>query len=161
MNNYLCQGRAARFEDADLLNREIRTLSLRHRARAAGLLAALGLHPGQEVLLLELEKNGPCIQAQLSEALGVEPPSVTLMAGKLEQAGYVTRTPAPHDRRATVVSLTASGEEVVGRIRKLWCALAEETMTGIPPAELDTLYRLLDRLARNIETRGTPTPRTT
>jgi hypothetical protein len=49
------------------------------RARAAALLAPLGLHPGQEVLLLELARTGPKIQAQLSVTLGCEPPSVTLM----------------------------------------------------------------------------------
>src|SRR5262245_2036838 len=65
------------FEDADALNQAIRLLSLRHRARAAALLAPLGLHPGQEALLLELARTGPMIQAQLSEALAVEPPSVT------------------------------------------------------------------------------------
>ena len=63
------------FEQADAVNQAIRLLSLRHRARAAALLAPLGLHPGQEVLLLELARTGPMIQAQLSEALGSEPPS--------------------------------------------------------------------------------------
>ena len=35
-------------EDADALNQAIRLLSLRHRARAAALLAPLGLHPGEQ-----------------------------------------------------------------------------------------------------------------
>nr|BFE77970.1 hypothetical protein GCM10020093_005710 [Planobispora longispora] len=83
------------FEHADALNQAIRLLSLRHRARAATLLAPLGLHPGQEVLLLELARTGPMIQAQLSEALGCEPPSVTLMTRKLEATGHIRRRPAP------------------------------------------------------------------
>src|SRR5919112_4615070 len=97
------------FDDADALNQAIRLLSLRHRARAAALLAPLGLHPGQEALLLELARTGPRIQAQLSEALGCEPPSVTLMTRKLEASGHIARHPAPADKRATVVALTESG----------------------------------------------------
>ena len=45
--------------------------------------ATVGLRPGQEVLLLELARAGPMIQAQLSDALGCEPPSVTLMTRKV------------------------------------------------------------------------------
>jgi hypothetical protein len=55
------------------------------------LLAPLGLHTGQEALLLELARTGPMISAQLSEALGCEPPSVTLMTSKLEAAGHLRR----------------------------------------------------------------------
>lgn len=49
------------------------------------------------------------IQAQLSEALGCEPPSVTLMTRKLEAAGHIRRTPDPSDKRASIVELTDSG----------------------------------------------------
>src|SRR3954466_3881569 len=93
----VCHGEPVDFEQADALNQAIRLLSLRHRARAAALLAPLGLHPGQEVLLLELARAGPMIQAQLSGALGCEPPSVTIMIRKLEASGYVRRERAPTD----------------------------------------------------------------
>ncbi|MFI1583748.1 MarR family winged helix-turn-helix transcriptional regulator [Embleya sp. NPDC020630] len=117
------------FAQADALNQAIRPLSLRHRARAAALIALLGLHPGQEALLLELARTGgPRIQAQLSEALGVEPPSVTLMPRKLEASGHVRRTQAPSDKRASIVELTevawnsSSGSRSCGACsaRKRW-----------------------------------------
>ena len=123
------------FEQADALNQAIRLLSLRHRARAAALLAPLGLHPGQEVLLLELARTGPMIQAQLSEALGCEPPSVTLMTRKLEAAGQIRRKPAPSDKRASIVELTDSGKALADQVKQLWRALAEETVTGLPAAD--------------------------
>ena len=53
---------------AEALNQGIRLLSLRHRARAAQLLAPLGLHAGQEAVLLELDRTGPLIQAQSASA---------------------------------------------------------------------------------------------
>ncbi|QKG23625.1 MarR family winged helix-turn-helix transcriptional regulator [Actinomadura verrucosospora] len=139
------------FDRADALNQAIRLLSLRHRARTAEMLAPLGLHPGQEALLLELARTGPMIQAGLSEALGVERPSITLMARKLEAAGHVRRTPAPDDQRATVVELTDAGRAVADRVKELWCALAEETVAGLPAATVDGLPALLGTLTGNVD----------
>lgn len=139
------------FDRADALNQGIRLLSLRHRARTAELLAPLGLHPGQEALLLELARTGPMIQAKLSEALGVERPSVTLMARKLEAAGHIRRAPAPGDQRATVVELTDAGRAVTERVKRLWCDLAEETVAGLPAATVAELPALLGALTGNVD----------
>jgi DNA-binding MarR family transcriptional regulator len=142
------------FEQADALNQAIRLLSLRHRARAAALLAPLGLHPGQEALLLELDRTGPRIQAELSEALGCEPPSVTLMTRKLEASGHIRRKPAPSDRRATIVELTDSGQALAEQVKQLWCALAEETVTGLPAETVAALPGILNTLTGNVDTRA-------
>jgi DNA-binding MarR family transcriptional regulator len=141
------------FAQADAINQAIRLLSLRHRARTAALLAPLGLHPGQEALLLELARTGPMIQAQLSEALGCEPPSVTLMTRKLEAAGHVRRGPAPDDRRASIVELTESGRALADQVKRLWCALAEETVTGLPAQTVAELPGVLRALTDNVDTR--------
>src|SRR2546430_3510575 len=141
------------FERADAVNQAIRLLSLRHRARAAALLAPLGLHPGQEALLLELARTGPMIQAQLSEALGCEPPSVTLMTRKLEAAGHIRRKPAPSDKRASIVELTDSGKALTDQVKQLWCALAEETVTGLPARTVAELPGILKTLTGNVDTR--------
>jgi DNA-binding MarR family transcriptional regulator len=137
-------------EYADALNHAIRLLSLRHRARAAQLLGPLGLHPGQEALLLELDRTGPRIQAQLSEAIGCEPPSVTLMTRKLETSGHIRRSPDPADKRATVVALTASGKALADQIRQLWLTLAEETVRGLPGEILDQLPGVLHAMSTNV-----------
>jgi DNA-binding MarR family transcriptional regulator len=141
------------FEQADALNQAIRLLSLRHRARAAALLAPLGLHPGQEALLLELARTGPMIQAQLSEALGCEPPSVTLMTRKLEAAGHIRRSPAPSDKRASIVELTNTGRALTDQVKQVWCALAEETVTGLPDRTVTELPGILNALTDNVDTR--------
>jgi DNA-binding MarR family transcriptional regulator len=146
------------FEQADAINQAIRLLSLRHRARAAALLVPLGLHPGQEVFLLELARTGPMIQAQLSEALGCEPPSVTLMARKLEASGHIRRKPAPSDGRASIVELTDSGQALADQVRQLWCALAEETVTGLPDQTVAEIPGLLTALTSNVDARRPRNP---
>lgn len=147
------------FEQADAVNQAVRLLSLRHRARAATLLAPLGLHPGQEALLLELARTGPMIQAQLGEALGCEPPSVTLMARKLEATGHLRRTPSPADKRATVVELTGSGRALADQVKVLWCALAEETVAGLPAETVAALPALLRTITGNVDGRQRRQPR--
>ncbi|GAA4199022.1 MarR family winged helix-turn-helix transcriptional regulator [Actinocatenispora rupis] len=141
------------FDQADRVNQAIRLLSLRHRARTAELLAPLGLHPGQEALVLELARTGPMIQAKLSEALNIEPPSVTLMARKLEASGHLRRTPAPTDKRASVVELTDSGRALAGQLKRLWRALAEETVAGLSARKVQDLPGLLTTIAANVDTR--------
>ncbi|MFB9236472.1 MarR family winged helix-turn-helix transcriptional regulator [Plantactinospora siamensis] len=135
---------------AGALNQAIRLLSLRHRTRAAQLLGPLGLHPGQEALLLEIDRTGPRNQAQLSEALGCEPPSVTLMTRKLEAAGHIERTPDPTDKRASIVALTASGQALADRITELWVTLAEETVRGLPADLLERLPGVLQTMSTNV-----------
>jgi DNA-binding MarR family transcriptional regulator len=138
------------FEYADALNQAIRLLCVRHRARAGALLAPLGLHPGQEALLLELDRTGARIQTQLSEALGCEPPSITLMTRKLEAAGHIRRKPALTDKRASIVELTDSGKALVDQIKQLWCALAEETVTGLPAQTAAELPGILNTMTGNV-----------
>jgi deazaflavin-dependent oxidoreductase (nitroreductase family) len=147
------------FEHADAVNQAIRLLSLRHRARAAALLAPLGLHPGQEALLLELARTGPRIQAQLSEALGCEPPSVTLMTRKLEASGHIRRKPATSDKRASIVELTDSGKALADHVKQSWVALAEETVTGLPANTVAELPGILKTLTGNVDTRRRGHPR--
>lgn len=138
------------YADADALNCAIRALALRHRARAGELLGRLGLHPGQEWVLMELATNGPQIQCQLATAITCEPPSVTLMVRKLECAGYIRRTPSPTDRRATVVELTPAGEALAAELRSMWVALAEETLAGRTDPPARQIAALIAELAANL-----------
>lgn len=141
------------FEQANAINEAIRLLSLRHRARAAALLSPIGLHPGQETLLLKIAQTGPLIQAKLSDLLGCEPPSITLMTRKLEASGHIRRKPAPSDKRASIVELTDSGKALVNQVRKLWCTLAEETVAGLPAKTVAELPLIFKTLTDNVDTR--------
>ena len=75
------------------------------------------------------------------------------MTRTLEAAGYLRRAPAPDDRRANIVELTGEGEALAGRARQLWCALAEETVTGLSGRVVAELPDLLAALTGNVDTR--------
>lgn len=138
------------FEQADAVNRAIRSIGIRHRALAETVLAPLGLHTGQEVLLLELGARGPLSQGQLAVASGCEPPTITGSVRKLEAAGLVVRRPSTTDQRVTIVELSEPGRALLPRIEAAWLALAEQTSAMLGAAELDGLTDTLTALAASL-----------
>ena len=138
------------FDQADALNEAIRAIGIRHRALAIAALAPLGIHPGQKLLLRELETAGPCTQAQLAAASGYEAPSITLSVGQLEAAGLVVRRPSPTDRRATLVELTDEGRALLPKLKSAWRQVAEQTVAGLASTQLDQLTDVLTDLASGL-----------
>lgn len=142
------------FETADSLNRAIRLIGLKHRARAAELLAEIGLHPGQEIVLLELDAHGPRTQIQLAMGCECEPPTLTQLAQKLEAAGLISRHPSPTDARATVVSLTERGRALIGPLKERWIRLAETTIAGLTDTTAEALTAVTGDLACSLSSGG-------
>ncbi len=144
------------FEQANVLNQAIRAVGIRHRALAGALLAPLGLHPGQEVLLLELDEQGPRTQGQLAAASRCEPPTITNSVRKLEAAGLVLRRPSPTDGRVTIVELSDRGQALLSRLKAVWHQLAEQTVAGVTSTSLDQLTTALVDLAASLSATGAP-----
>lgn len=144
------------FEQAEAVNTAIRSIGIRHRALADALLAPLGLHTGQEVLLLELDAKGPRSQGQLAVSSGCEPPTITGSVRKLEAAGYVVRRPSPTDGRVTIVELSEQGQALVPRLKAAWQQLAEQTAAGATSTPLDQLTDVLIDVAASLTAAGSP-----
>jgi DNA-binding MarR family transcriptional regulator len=132
------------------LNVKLMRVARAHRTYAASLLSQVGLHPGQEALLMELWREDGRTQANLAESLGVEPPTVTKMLQRMEAADLVSRRPDASDRRAIRVHLTAKGRRVRGRVEKLWAELEAETVAGLSDRQLATLRNLLNAMEANL-----------
>jgi DNA-binding MarR family transcriptional regulator len=80
---------------------------------AKSLLEAEGSSPARMRLLAALQCKGPRIMRGLHEELGVTARQVTNLVDALEAEGLVRRTPHASDRRATVVTLTDRGAELM------------------------------------------------
>jgi DNA-binding MarR family transcriptional regulator len=72
----------------------------------------------------------PMTGRELADAIGTDPPHVSLIVGELERKGLVERTPHPTDRRAKIVTVTPAGRRA---------AQKAERMLGEPPAALRAL----------------------
>lgn len=77
----------------------------------------LDLTMAQLKTLFTLEYGGPSTIGQTGEKLGISLPTASHLVDRLVHGGYVERTEDPDDRRRTLASTTASGSELVNRLR--------------------------------------------
>lgn len=112
----------------------------------APVLAELGLHPGQDLLLSQLWREDGITQAELIARLGVEPPTVSKALHRLERAGFVRRDRAPG--RGRTVHLTDAGRELQEPAEQAWRRGDVELLRNLDEDERATLAELLRRLTR-------------
>jgi len=121
------------------------------RGLSAGLLAPLGLHPGQDELLRLLWRQDGLVQSRIVEALGVEAPTVTKMVHRLEVAGFVQRRVAPSDRRATQVWLTPAGRQLRTSVQRLRRRVEQRMTEGLTDRQVASLRALLEQVVVNLD----------
>lgn len=121
-------------------------VSKEHRARMGAALAELGLHLGQESVLMQLWEEEGLTQSELVERLGVEPPTVTKMLQRMERAGVIQRRADVRDARVSRVHLTPQGRKLEAPVRAVWRRAEEQLVKRLSPEERVVVRRLLGRL---------------
>ena len=101
-------------------------------------------------VLWELQHAGPSTQHVLAERLEVSPRNITGLVDALEAGGYVTRSPHPTDRRATIVSLTASAQRMMGEMQREHAELTDDLLGAVEPADRAALERGVDAIAARL-----------
>jgi DNA-binding MarR family transcriptional regulator len=76
---------------------------------------------------------GPLRVSDLAEREGATQPGMTALVNRLAAAGYVQRTPDPHDGRATLVQLTLPGEHVLDERRSARISALRAEIETLPP----------------------------
>lgn len=117
-----------------------------HRIAAGRVLRDLGLHPGQEFVMMQLWDSGAVRQSELIKAVGLDPSTVTKMLQRLEHAGHVRRRPDPSDRRASLVEATDTSCGLLVEVRRAWGELERQTLEGLDESERTELARLLGKV---------------
>jgi DNA-binding MarR family transcriptional regulator len=121
-----------------------------HRMLAGQLLRDLGLHRGQELLLMHLWDSGPVRQTELIAVLDSDSATITRMVQRLEKAGLVERAPDPHDGRATLVSSTSAGDAMRAEIEQMWHDLEASTVGDLPETALTPMLEGLAAVEANL-----------
>ncbi|MET0339303.1 MAG: MarR family transcriptional regulator [Caulobacter sp.] len=125
-------------EDANVSSRVAKTPGPQRRLSMAGLDEALGfrlrlleqyilrnfaLHmdplkisPTLYSILMLIQANPKCRQAELAQALGMHQPNLVERVGLLIDRGLVAREEDPADRRANVLELTFAGEHFMEKV---------------------------------------------
>jgi DNA-binding MarR family transcriptional regulator len=111
-----------------------------------------------EVGVLRSLRARPRRITELAAEEAVTQPAITLLVNRLQERGWVERTPDPSDRRAVLVSLTPTGEEVFKTLRAEYRALLHEEMASLEDSEVEALamaVEILDRLIERLAGRET------
>ncbi|MFE4017354.1 MarR family winged helix-turn-helix transcriptional regulator [Streptomyces sp. NPDC059101] len=96
-------------------------------------------------VLSGLARTGPRSAADLAGEIGLDRSGVTRRATRLEEAGLLRREPDPHDRRATLLALTETGQRAVETTRQRLAAHIEASLASWSPDEVQTFARQLHR----------------
>lgn len=107
------------------------------------------LHQGEFDVLATLYRSGAphaMNPQKLVEALLLTSGAMTNRLDRLEQAGLLTRTPNPEDRRGIIVTLTAEGLRVIKLVLKDYLKDLNELLEPLSPPERRQLAGLLKKL---------------
>lgn len=108
-----------------------------------------GLSSGQFPLLIHLSHQQDVTQEALARHLHLDKGAIARAARKLEDAGYITRTPDPANRRAVRLLLTERGEQIVTEMHTIDKEWEDQVFDGLLAEEREAQNALLYRIAMN------------
>lgn len=120
-----------------------------HRMIAGHLLREVGLHPGQEIVMMHLWQAGPQRQADLVRVLDSDAATMTRTIRRLETAGFVRRVPTPADKRAWLIEPTTASIALRERVQDIWAELENAAVGGLGAAD----RRAIEESLLTLETR--------
>jgi DNA-binding MarR family transcriptional regulator len=128
----------------DSLRRIVRAL----RMTAHSVQHELGISGAQLFVLRELAQEPGISIRRLSERTLTDPSSVSVVAARLVEHGFVARHQDPRDARRGVLSLTPRGERLLKRAREPFQARFVRELRGLPRSSLRRLNADLAAVVR-------------
>ena len=125
---------------------ELRTTVMRLARRLRNQRTDDTLSLSQLAALGTLVRHGPLTPTELAAHERVQPPSMTRLVAKLEEAGLVTRTDHPTDGRQVLVSISPTGMQMIKADRQRRDAWLAQRMRDLPPEDLAVLHRAAEVL---------------
>ena len=90
--------------------------------------------------------EGPVATMELATRVSVRWPTVIRMLNHLEEEGLIRRELDPTDKRSRLVSITAQGRRVIGRVQDVLDPVRTRALADFSNEELVATERMLDRL---------------
>lgn len=109
----------------------------------------LKITSAQVPYLMILSDMGVLTQDELSGILFIDKGTVARSLQKLEDNGFISRTPDPDNRRKNLVFLTEKGKSILPRIRDIDRKWGEAICEGLTEEERSQLFSNIYKLAKN------------
>lgn len=117
----------------------------------------VGITAARWRMLHVIHRMKVCTQTQLMEVIGVDAGLITRTVKDLESKGWVTRQPAPHNNRYTLVALSPAGEKKVAEKTQARELFLERMMAGVDRNDTEVFLRVLDKIAGNVHPKNRQT----
>jgi DNA-binding MarR family transcriptional regulator len=93
--------------------------------------------------------HAPVSVSDVAEALGIDGSTVSRHVSRLEQAGFLARTPDPKDGRVSLLQVTEAGHDAFRRVHEARQALLEDVLADWSQQDQKRLAGDLRRLAND------------
>ncbi len=100
-------------------------------------------------ILMLVASNPHVTQRQMSLALEVSAPRLTLVCDKLVERGLITRTRSEEDRRKQTIALTRKGAALARKAERIADGMESELLGHLSEVERAQLFQLLEKVARH------------
>ena len=120
------------------------------RTALSARLAAMGLYPGQDAVLLALGAEDGLSLRDLAERLIVRPPTITKTVARLTTQELVEKRASDTDARQSHAFLTEKGLALVAEVRETQRTVERNALRGMSEKERKTLRKLLQKVERNL-----------
>jgi DNA-binding MarR family transcriptional regulator len=121
-----------------------------HRMLAGQVLREVGLHPAQELVMMQLWDRGRMRQTDLARHVGADAATMTRTIQRLEKAGYVRRERSTSDKRSVLVEPTAASLALRQQVEELWSRLEDYATGGLTEVERSETLSVLEHLETNL-----------
>ena len=106
----------------------------------------LGLTPTQFAALVRIGEMGACSQNLLGRRTAMDVATIKGVVTRLKAKGFIQLNPDPGDKRRTVVSLSAQGQDVIDQLHAFGEKVTEETLAPLSEPERKVFLDMLKRL---------------
>ncbi|ABC24276.1 MarR family winged helix-turn-helix transcriptional regulator [Rhodospirillum rubrum] len=130
---------------------ELSTAGRKMRRLFDGVVREHGLTLSRARALLLLSGHRTWTQAELADALDVEPPSVVRLLDGLERQGMISRSAVEGDRRAKHIELTEPARVQIGHMEEISATVRSRLLEGIDPEDLKIALAVLRQVVSNAE----------
>jgi DNA-binding MarR family transcriptional regulator len=110
----------------------------------------IGMSQARRQLLAAVMQEGEMSHAALQQQLALDGATITRLVKQFEAEGVLSRRLDPQNNRYTLVSLTASGQQIVAGLSAAHSQFQTQLLAGISREEQESMLRVLERLRTNI-----------
>ncbi|HHX60909.1 MAG TPA: winged helix-turn-helix transcriptional regulator [Epulopiscium sp.] len=121
-----------------------------HHYRTHQLLDNQGAYPGQPPLLFALHKQDGQSQKELSEKLGIQPATITMMVKRMVKAGLIEKKQDQEDQRVSRIYLTKEGKDTRERVAIIAKKIEEECFSSLTDEDKEVFGKLLIKMRENL-----------